>query len=367
MKKVLIICFSNLKRDPRVYRQILNLKDEYKVTTVGFNDSEIEGVSFIPTEKPEESLFDYLSLKLGLYEKVYWKRHLIDLKNRLLKEKFDVIIANDLDTLPLAVKIAQGAKLIYDAHEYFPRQKEEDLYWRIFYQDYIEYLCSTYMPKADRMFTVSQGLAEEYQKNYDVTPVLFTNAAEYNDIRPVETGDKIKIIYHGVASKERGTEAMIELAGYLDNRFALDFMVLGKENYIKNLIKKAENNPKIRFLPPVQRQELVRITNNYDIGLFLFKDKTCFSYQNALPNKFFEYIQARLMLAIGPSREMAKFVKQYGCGIVSDSFNPKELAEKINSLTKEDILRYKYQSDKAAKELNSENNIKMLKDTIKNL
>jgi len=367
MKKILIISLSNLKRDPRVYRQIINLKDEYDVTAIGMNSPEIEGVKFISTVKPELSWGDYILLKFGFYEKVYWKNQFIKLKELLVNENFDIVIANDLDALPLAVELAKGAKILYDAHEYFPNQQENSLFWRFFCKNYVDYLCRIYMSKADKMLTVSQSLVESYKDNYKADPILLTNAAEFYDLAPVETGDKIRIIYHGLASEGRGTDVMIELANYLDDRFTLDFLVVGRNEYIKKIIKKAENNPKIRFMPPVPREELVQYTNNYDIGLFLFKADTCFSYENCLPNKFFEYIQARLMLAIGPSKEMARITKEYDLGIVSEKFDPKELAEKINSLTKEQVMYYKNQSHKAAKELNSKNNIKMLKEIIKNL
>ena len=74
----------------------------------------------------------------------------------------------------------------------------------------------------------------------------------------------------------------------------------------------------------------------------------------ALPNKFFEFIQARLAIAIGPSPEMARLVKQYNLGIVSQDFTPKSMAESLNSLTKEQIRQYKENANQTAKILNAE-------------
>ena len=73
-----------------------------------------------------------------------------------------------------------------------------------------------------------------------------------------------------------------------------------------------------------------------------------------LPNKFFEFIQARLAIAIGPSPEMARLTKQYNLGIISKNFTPKSMAESLNSLTKEQILQYKENANQAAKILNAE-------------
>jgi len=366
MQKILIICFSNLKKDPRVYRQIINLKDDYEVTAVGLNDPEIDGVKFVQAEKHKYTRKERWLLKLGFYEQVYWKNEITELKEKLLQEKFDLIISNDIDTLPLVIEAAQGAKIIYDAHEYYPEQTN-NFVWKFFHQDYYNYLCRKYMKKADAVFSVSKPIINEYRNNFDIEPLLYTNAAEYYDLKPSETGDKIKIIYHGRAAGIRGTDRMIELAKHLDDRFTLDLMVIGDHEYIKMLVNKAKKTSNTKVILPVTREDLVKYTNNYDIGLYLAKEESSFNVKNMLPNKFFEYIQARLMLAIGPTKEMARITKEYDLGIVSEKFDPKELAEKINSLTKEQVMYYKNQSHKAAKELNSENNIKSLKSVAKNL
>ena len=46
MQKILIIAFTDLKNDSRVYRQIDFLKEKFKITTVGLKNSEIENVDF---------------------------------------------------------------------------------------------------------------------------------------------------------------------------------------------------------------------------------------------------------------------------------------------------------------------------------
>ena len=42
--KVCVISFSDLRKDPRVRRQIFALKDRYDVTTLGLKKSEVEGL-----------------------------------------------------------------------------------------------------------------------------------------------------------------------------------------------------------------------------------------------------------------------------------------------------------------------------------
>ena len=70
----------------------------------------------------------------------------------------------------------------------------------------------------------------------------------------------------------------------------------------------------------------------YDIGLFLLSPAN-FNYYHALPNKLFEFVQARLAVAIGPSPEMARIVNDHDLGIVAPDFEPTTMAAHLNALT----------------------------------
>jgi hypothetical protein len=63
-KKVLILVFSNLKKDARVARQIDFLKSEYKVTVACF-DADPDGFAFIPLQQIKLSF--YRKLTVGLF------------------------------------------------------------------------------------------------------------------------------------------------------------------------------------------------------------------------------------------------------------------------------------------------------------
>ena len=167
--------------------------------------------------------------------------------------------------------------------------------------------------------------------------------------------DKIKLIHHGYASPDRVIEGMIETMDYVDSRFHLDLMLVPnhQHEYFDKLQAMTQTRKNVRILPPVPFEEIIPFTSQYDIGIFLCPPTT-FNLANCLPNKFFEFIQARLMVAIGPSPEMARLVKQYDLGIIAKDFSPQEMAKSLNSLSKEQILQYKENVNKAAEILNAE-------------
>lgn len=157
------------------------------------------------------------------------------------------------------------------------------------------------------------------------------------------------------------------MVDYLDKRFTLHLMLVNTDsNYLKRLKKLAEGIGNIRFLRPVYMEEIVKTINQYDIGIFVLPP-TNLNYKYALPNKLFEFIQARLAVAIGPSPEMAIIVKQYNLGIVAEDFGPETIANELNKLTKEKIEYYKSQSDKLAYEISSEGNCQKLQKIIAEL
>ena len=377
MKNILIFSLSNLKSDPRVYRQIsfLTKEKKYNITAAGLNAPEINGVEFCLLTPISNSYqgkaINAINLKIKNFEQYYWSDSLIqDALQKLENKQFDLIIANDMNTLPLALKLAKNnkTKVLLDAHEYEPRHFDDRWLFRFFFQEYWDYICRQYLPKVDAMMTVCPGIAEEYSKNYDVKCDVLTNAPFYESLLPsTVNSNRIRMIYHGGINKSRKIENMIYLMNLLDERFTLDFMLVANDNkYLNKLKKLASNQSKIKFRAPVPMPEISKTISQYDIGLYLL-DSGGFNNRMALPNKLFEYIQGRLAVAIWPSPEMARIVKQYNCGVVSDEFTIESMAEVLNNLSTEDIQRFKQKSHQAASTLCAETNRQILLEKVQEL
>jgi len=379
MKKILILVFNDLHHDARVARQIHFLSEYYKVTIACF-DSPKEWpyeVFRIKKIKPRmlTKAIGSLLLLAGFFETAY--RLLYDfpvLRKQLLSRSFDLIISNDIESLPLAFKIKKTEKILFDAHEYAPRHFEDKLVWKIFFQRFNKYLCKKYLPKVDEMITVGEGLAKEYAKHYPVKPIVITNASYYTELTPTAVSDKkIKLIHHGSANPSRKTEIMIEMMDYLDDRFTLDFMLLTPaiankrtKKYLTNLNQLIQKNIRIKMIPAVTGSKVVASIHSYDIGIYILPPLN-FNSANALPNKLFDFIQARLAIAIGPTPEMAHLVNTYNLGVVSEDFTAISLAKKINELSVSDIGRFKEQSNRAAMALSAEQNKIILNNIVSKL
>jgi glycosyltransferase involved in cell wall biosynthesis len=365
-----VIAFSELHRDPRVRRQIDALRQTHQVLAAGLSDPEIPGVAFIPCTRFPRTLATKISeaveLALHQYERHYWSLpHVVDLQGKLVAVEFDLIVANDIEALPLALRAAGTRPIVIDAHEYAPREREDKLVWRLTRQGLAQHICSRYLKRASAMLTVCEGLAQEYRRNFGVDPVVVPNAAPSHPLSPSPTrDDTLRMIHHGVAVPSRGLEQMIEVMRYVDARFHLDLMLLPQSQpYLDLLSTLANRVPRTRILPPAPMHDLVRIGNGYDLGLYLLQP-TNFNNLHALPNKFFEFIQSRLAVAIGPSPEMARIVKEYECGVVARDFSPASMAKALCELTTEGVDRMKHGSHAAAQVLNAERNADSIRSVV---
>jgi glycosyltransferase involved in cell wall biosynthesis len=359
---VLIICFNYLHKDPRILRQIEWLKDGFQITTIGFSASNVEGVVHIPYAFPKPfSLFGKAKYAIGLfgglYEDFYWSREKLEIVEKLKDRSFDFIIANDADTLPLAVKLAKPkTKTIFDAHEYAPLEFTESWRWRVMRQPLMKYICREYIPRVTAATTVCRGIAEMYERNYGKKFEIITNATKYEKLKPSLTkDDKIRLIYHGFVHPSRKSHQQIEMMRLLPEKFELNLVLVGDADYIESLKKLAQSQPNIKFLPPVATGEIANFINQFDVGVYSLPP-TNFNNKYALPNKFFEFIQARLAVVIAPSPEMARIVREFDLGLVAEDFSPESMAETIKTLTPEKIDRFKTQAHKHAYELSAEKN-----------
>jgi hypothetical protein len=379
MKNVLVLVFTNLKHDARVVRQIGWLRKKHRVTVVCFDAEKSIADEIIIIKQTELNPIRKAALGIALLSHQYSAAFRLfhnygQTTKELKKRNWDIVVANDIDTLPVAFDVKGNGKVIFDAHEYAPRHFENNRIWKIFFQPFYLHLCRKYIPLVHGMLTVGKGLADEYYKNFGVLPVIITNATKYHETvpSPVEP-HKIKLIHHGIANTSRRLELMIDMMNLLDERFSLDLILMTSDfasgqtkAYIESLKQKATQNGRIKILPAVKSSDVVSTITQYDMGVFIIPPIN-FNYANTLPNKLFEFIQARLGVAIGPTPEMAAIVNQYKIGVVSEDFTAESLAKKLNSLSQHDVAAFKINARNAAVMLNAEKNEEIFNILIESL
>jgi len=298
----------------------------------------------------------------GLCDRLNSYRHgLSGLAAALEKRRFDLIIVQDLALLPVVLVHRNGARVIFDAREYYPAQNEESRRFRIFERPERVRICARDLPRCDAVITVSQGLADAYARNFGVAPVVIHSATQFHDISPTPVEDgRIRLVYHGVANRNRGLTNLFELMKKLRPGFSLDlYLVTQDESRLAEMRVMAEADGRINLYPPVSFAQIVPELNRYDIGM-IFYEPTSFNLRHCMPNKLFEFIQGRLAVAIGPSPDMATFLNEHGCGVVAKDFTIDSLADALNALTSDDVMVLKSNSAIAALKVSMERELDKL-------
>ncbi|WP_083713341.1 glycosyltransferase [Brachybacterium sp. P6-10-X1] len=361
MTSLLIMSFSTLTRDPRVQRQIDLLAAEFEVTTVGFGASPHPGVTHL--ELPEGARAWPSSKKYllsGRYRRAYWDMSAVRAAREALADRVaavDIVLANDVNTLPLALWLAPRLGVHADLHEYAPREKEHVRSWRWFIAPYQRWICRTCLPEVASITTVSPGLADEYAARFGVAVQVVTNASAYEDRAPRPTGETIRLLHTGVARANRRLESMIDALRGAPASLTLDLMLVPSEpGYIEALRERAADLPAVRFRDPVPYTELVGAVAEYDVSIVVFP-ATTFNLEHSLPNKLFEAVQARTAVLVGPSPDMAELVREHGLGTVLAGADADSLRAALESMTPADVDRFKQAADAAAEELSAEHQV----------
>ena len=95
---------------------------------------------------------------------------------------------------------------------------------------------------------------------------------------------------------------------------------------------------RVKFIPELPWEEMIRYTKAADAGLSLDKD-TNLNYRFSLPNKIFDYIVAGIPVIAGNLPEVSQIVKEYKCGIIIPEVTPHEISKAINELkNKPDLM-----------------------------
>ena len=284
----------------------------------------------------------------------------------LLFAKFDILLANDLDSLTanfLASKIKNKA-LVYDSHEYFTEVPE--LINRPKTQRIWLWLEQKMVPKIKYAYTVCNSIADIYEEKYGTPFKVVRNiplAIEYPVLKK-DNSTKI-ILYQGAVNIGRGLEQAILSMKLIDGAK----LIIAGDGDIKlqleNLVEKENLQDKIEFTGRLQIDELSKLTPQADLGLSIEEDLGL-NYRFALPNKLFDYIQAKVPVLVTNLPEMAAIVKQYKIGEITSTLEPKLLADKIKEALFNIEKREVWQENLkiAVKELTWEKEEKVLREVF---
>lgn len=362
IKRIAVSVTNDLVTDNRVHKISTSLiKLGFDVTLVGRLLKNSENLSDRP----------YHTHRMGLWftkGPLFYAEYNIRLFFFLRSNKFDLILANDLDSLLGAYTFSKFIKkpLIYDSHEYFTEVPE--LVNRPLIKKCWESIESKIVPQINHCYTVCQSIASIYNEKYGVNFKVVRNVPfkrqEKTNLEistPPFPIDKPVILYQGAINYGRGIEEAI-LAMHHVSQARLVIIGTGDLfNKCKHLISTENLHEKVIMTGRIPFDKLKNITPFSTIGLSVEKD-IGLNYRYALPNKVFDYIQSSVPLLTCQLPEIKSIVDQYQVGVSIKETTPKHIADGINMMlsTPEQLEQFKENCKKASQELTWENEEKII-------
>lgn len=385
--------FATASRDKRELEAVKDLG--YKITV--FSDDD---------ETPDEVLrqgYSFISASFQQYAGN--KKNLVARALKIIRDVHrycnevaalnpDVISCHNIYSLLVGycvrLRLKKNPILIYDAHEYELGRKPyvgHPLLYRS-----VKFLEGYLLKRTNLSIVINKGIGEAMTKahgfefNYIVVrsvPVSFPNDEEVTKRTRREILSKFEeqgcppnsgnfvAMYQGYIQEYRGIENLLQATADLP---WLKTVILGDANprakeYLSSVRRMVDNlgiTKRVLFLPAVSHNELWRYTSSADVGI-VGHQPVVENYVYALPNKFFENVQAMTPVICTDVPELSRLVTQFDIGLlVPPGEGGRQWALAIQEMrdNRQMYSRFKTNLIRAKRELCWEEESKTLKEAI---
>lgn len=341
MEKKLKIAFfvsNDLVTDQRMHRICATLQssDKWEVLLVGRKLNSALPLDNFPFKTKRLSLI----FKTG---KLFYLSVCIRYFLFGLFKNFDLVCSIDADTvLPChLISRIKGTIHIHDAHELFTqvpelagREKEQKIWRKI---EEIGFR------SVQAFYTVSNGLAFYYNQ-YTANGILKCPVQVIRNLpyyKPLDNSiaKQFDVIYQGAINKGRGVLELVE-ASEIGN---FSVFIVGNGDLEYQLKERLPHYKKVTYLGAVKPAELHYLSQQAKIG-FNGLDISSKSYDEALPNKTFDYMMAGIPQIISNSNALVQLNKELEIAIVCQ-LTAKDIAEKIRLLLEDESLYKRLQTN----------------------
>jgi glycosyltransferase involved in cell wall biosynthesis len=374
-KRIVVTVISDLVTDQRVHKVCQTLHDQgYEVMLIGAKkrgslalDKRDYAARRIPMLFQKKILF-YAEFNTRLF----W---------RLLFTKADILLGNDLDVMPATYLAAKWKRkpLVYDTHEYWMAMA--GLENKSFRKKIWKAIESAIFPHLRYIYTICDSFCELYRIDYNkelktvrnVPYLHFRESGRYAAlIKNIDAGipqDKQVLLFQGAGINPfRGVEELVLAMKYLDPEKYHLLIVGGGDIFplIQNLVQQHRLHDRISIIPKVPFEVLRHITRQARLGLSLDKAENL-NHRYGLPNKIFDYLHAGVPVLVSRLVELEKIVNTYEVGMFIENHDPEHIAQCVEKALGDQaqLTKWKENTEKVRRELNWENESKIVIDIFK--
>lgn len=313
-KQIIIAFLGNIKYDARC----LNMAET--LFNADFNVIVLDEQSN-DNYKSNSFKIQHIDTKIKHGLKRYWNYHCR--VQKLAKElNPDIFISADLFALAVCAKQKKECVKIFDSRELYSKlaalvnkpiaQFFWSIYEKIFYKNMDRIIVTA---ESDKNYLINRFGEKKIEIIYNF-PKIPNSYSNINIRKQFNIASNIKIfIYQGAIQPGRGIDEMIKLLSKFPQCVAI---IVGEGDYKIQLEQSSielKVNDRTFFTGAIPYNELLSITKQADIGFSLIQPISQ-SYEQALPNKLFEYGLAGIPTIASNFPEIKKYTIDFNLGLV---------------------------------------------------
>jgi glycosyltransferase involved in cell wall biosynthesis len=334
--RVLMLVTNDVSRDARVRKEATSLAGAgYDVRVVGVGTgaagADAFRLSLVAAARDTSRLVKPLRILANIREnRAIARRMLLE----SLVEPFDIIHANDLDTLPVGVALARrtGARLVYDAHEL--SSEAVDLHPMI--ASARRRREARLVVHADTVITVNTLIAEEMANRYGIPlPTVVYNGASRCEPMAVPVHEPVRLLFQGQFFADRNLEELVHAMPLLKGRAVLTLQGWGGvEAALRALVQELRLAGTVVFAKPAEPEDVVIEAAAHDVGIINHLPLSL-NHVYSSPNKLFDYMAAGLAIVASDLPVLRLVIEDAACGVLHPQAGPEALAEVIGRLVED--------------------------------
>jgi len=369
-RSALILAAKNMLSTPRVLKEIDWLRSAgYDVATFGHGlpPQDVQTHYQLP---PSSTFIRYLSYFIRSPKVRFWlnyARNLGKLDSPPDLKEFDLLVVHEPTLFPWTelsreMERRRGIGVHIDFHEDHTNSLSRTFLERVVFEKYRRWewelvVRSIGLAQSATISSCSNSISKRISAALSRSVVTIRNSAPRRILPPREPHDQeIRLVHHGVGTRDRGIESYVKAMRKLPTNFSLTLMLVAPPLYKLKLwvmIYLLGIQKRVTMKPPVPTKNIPEAVNEFDLSLMVIPPVTE-NERLALPNKFFESVQARVGVITGPNPDMRSIVETHNLGIVLPDWSLAEILKSLLETSRDQIISFKESCEGASLLLSSE-------------
>lgn len=357
MKKVLLIAITKFSDVNRLKQLAASFPKESVICLASDKNFLGEEVQWLPLKTEEEGFFAKAGSSRFVisknYEGYYWNQPFVKEIEQKISDSFDLVFASEIETLPVALKIAGETPVFLDVARPLEDVQGSSWGWKGFEQGMRENISENHLEKTTRVFASSEVCSDTYSDSFANIQIV-NPFPKYENLSPKKTNPAMmRLVYFQKEPTFERVAPLLDIFELTRECFELD-LFLGETTAsdLEKIKSKAYLTGRVNIFESENSTHLSETLNRYDLAIFSPKGVET-------EEELYQTIQGRVGVVAFSGSRLAAVIKPYQLGIFL-SGDSEACAQTLNVLDSDQIDLFKRNAHRIARHFSQEQTERVL-------